>query len=129
MNDLRNYLPGERYYPWGPYHYPEAVGGADGAGIDYFNPYYDVIVQAPDSGYTEGRTGGDANVTRQEYGEETLPNYKFFQWVLKTMKKMRKHFIPLYLTGPDISSIYTDFKRARWKKKQRVIITKKICNT
>lgn len=58
----------------------------------------------------EWRNGDSEMRQGSEFGETTIPNYNFFQVVLKFVKKMRKHFIPLYLTGPDLSSIYGDQK-------------------
>lgn len=115
LGSFNSYVPSDRYYyPWSPYYYLGAVG-ADNTRIDYLSPHhYEVGGQIAESSYTEGRNGGAGDDSRQDLGEETIPNYRFFQWVLKTVKKMRKHFIPLYVTTPDdISSIYNNFKRAR----------------
>lgn len=95
------------YYPWIPYHHSETANLKSLADVYSIG---DTELQLPYKSLPEWRTGVSEMRDDAEFGETTLPNYKFFQTVLKFVKKMRRHFIPVYLLGPDISSIYADQK-------------------
>ncbi|KAI9563462.1 hypothetical protein GHT06_010925 [Daphnia sinensis] len=98
------------YHQWIPLHYVVSPG-------DFISREYDPIVpyHTADGGdvsrsdypiqHIKGRHRDDSN-----YGEATIPNYRMFHFVLKLVRSMRKHFLPLYATNPeDISNIYVQY--------------------
>lgn len=56
----------------------------------------------------ERRIAVSGTRNQEQFGATTIPNYYFFVFMLKTVKKLRNYFIPLHLKGPDLSSIYAN---------------------
>lgn len=46
--------------------------------------------------------------------DRITPNYRMFHFVLKLVRSMRKHFLPVYATNPeDISNIYVQYENEK----------------
>ena len=107
----------QHYYPpWFPHTYVEAIEPEGARRDHHVNASDKVTGEIPLYGFTESRAGNDGASRAGDDGgggETSLPNYYFFQFVMKFIKKMRRHFLPVYLTGPDISSIYTQYQEKR----------------
>ncbi|XP_057376900.1 uncharacterized protein LOC130698108 [Daphnia carinata] len=99
------------YHQWVPLHYVASPGSFNARAYDPVVPYDAISRSNYPFNDTEGRhrDDGDSN-----YGEATIPNYRMFHFVLKLVRSMRKHFLPLYATNPeDVSNIYVQYEHEK----------------
>lgn len=109
---LHNSQYDDYHYHQCPFHY---LGASDY--VDSRDYYLDVVSRHPletnfkrlaDYGYD------DIEDRHQKHSDNSaevaIPNYRLFHFVLRLVRTMRRHFLPVYATHPDdISNIYAQY--------------------
>ena len=128
LNCLNSYYlhNGQHYgYHQCPYQYLEAMDNV----VDSRDYYYsaDIVPRHPlengddvkrllaDYSFNdiEGRTGIGSGTE-----DIRIPNYRLFHFVLRLVRTMRRHFLPLYATHPDdISNIYAQYNEHELRRR------------
>ncbi|XP_045032925.1 uncharacterized protein LOC123474643 [Daphnia magna] len=104
------------YHQWIPLHYVASPGILNSREYDPVVAHHavdggDVSRSNYPFNNVEGRHRDDND---SNYGEATIPNYRMFHFVLKLVRSMRKHFLPVYATNPeDISNIYVQYENEK----------------
>lgn len=104
------YVHSGDYHEWIPLHYVAFPGTLNSMQYPVVIPHHAVNggVSRSDYDAVEGRHRDDQD---SSFGEATIPNIRMFHFVLKLVRSMRKHFLPVYATNPeDISNIYVQYE-------------------